>query len=453
MTNIIRLHHLALCSTLAMLGSSCLLKVEGLDAGLDEDDSAAEQPTTGEEAEEGDGDGDENSNDPLECLIGTEPNAIGVAQSMWDPQCEVLCADGWGHDGEQLPIAWTLSVTTPNPGTAYQAQALGLIENGDVVVAVDLDEGLELQFFDPDSQMGYGGYEVEGIGSTVFGAEVDGNTLYVTHSDELGAIELSVIDIASQQELWDISATGTWASAPSGGGGKVAFILTDEQIPSQEFFVVGPDEQALNNVIAFDHATSVAISSSGSRFAIAGDVTRVYSLETGDWLDEFTHDSFAALFPNAMAFVGEDRLVTAGAGFEHDRFEGWLSGDSLAGDDEWERVYNRATAWCPEPEDDQWSAATAEWLVGVAVLADDSLIVVGSEQYEGGGESGSHPWVAHISADGELLARDRGLWDGHAKDVIAGPDGSAYVVVADNIPPEGSQGFRLRKYTPDFGAP
>jgi hypothetical protein len=447
MTNIIRIHHLAYCSTLAVLGSGCLLKVDGLDAGLDDED-AAEEPTTGD----GDGDGDENPypNDPLECLIGTEPNTVGVAQSMWDPQCEVTCADGWGHDGAQLPIAWTTSLTTPNPGTAYNARALGIIENGDVVVAISLDEGLELQFFDPDSQMGYGGYDVEGIGKTVWGAEVDGNMLYVTHSDELGVIELSAVDMASQQELWDITANATWASAPSGGGGKVAFITRDEQTLAQEFFVIGPGEQTLSNVLTIDQATSVTVSSSGARLAIAGDTTRVWSLDTGDLLDQFAYDSFASLFPNAMAFVDDDRLVTVGAGFEHDRFEGWLSGRSTLAQDEWERVYNRATAWCPEPEDDQWSAATAEWLVAVTVLDDESLMVVGSEQFEGGGDSGSHPWVAKISPDGQLLARDRGLWDGYGIDVVAGPDGSAFVLVADNSPPaEPSQGFRLRQYAPE----
>ena len=91
-----------LASTIAALTLGCVLDLDKLDAG--QDDSADDPETGGDPSE------------ALECLIGTEIDATGVDQSTFEPGCEVTCDDGWGHDADALPIAWTSAVEAyPEP--------------------------------------------------------------------------------------------------------------------------------------------------------------------------------------------------------------------------------------------------------------------------------------------------------------------------------------------------
>jgi hypothetical protein len=113
--------------------------------------------------------------------------------------------------------------------------------------------------------------------------------------------------------------------------------------------------------------------------------------------------------------------------------------------------------WCPE-DDDQFPAETGEFLVDVTRLPDDTLVVVGSENFDVHGVVGTHPWVAHVSPGGDLLASDRGLWDGHAIDAVAGPDGSVFVLIGDGAPDTCggpckniNEGFAVRKYVVSLG--
>lgn len=433
-----------LASTVAALSIGCVLDLDKLDAGQDDDSN----------------DETIDPNDPdnaLECLIGSEVDTTGVEQTSWTPQCTsgVVCADGWGHDGDALPIAWTTQMPVFPPDSPHEARAIGVFENGRIVVAVERPGAIGFEHFEPDG-VNFGGYDVEGIGSMVYQVEIDSQVAYVTHGNDDGTINLSAIQIDSQQMLWTTSFPAYWATALTRNGGRIALVLLpDDEASAYELVILDLDGNVQWQGPTVDAANAVALSPSGARVAVAGDSTRVYATADGSLLDEFVHGSLFTIRPQDSTFLDEDRLVTIGTGVEFERLNGWLAGDSLTGDLQWEQAYNRATSWCPDEEDDQFTAETTEILGEVTELSDGSLVVVGSENFESGGVYGSHPWVARFAADGEFLASDRGLWDGYAIDTVAGSDGSVFVLIADGLVTAcehpcdlASQPYMVRKYIP-----
>jgi hypothetical protein len=455
MTQLIELHHRTLCSIFALALSGCLVKVGDLEAGLDDGDTGNDAADNDETDNDGSHTDEGDSDQLIECLMGTLDDTIGTEQSVRDPECGVVtCAEGWGHDGEQLEIALTLEVDPPFAEQPYQPRALGLLENGHVVVAIDVAGAIDLQFFDPAAELGYGGFTIDNLGSTIYDIGIHSQVLYVTHGDDDGNIELRAVDIASQQQLWAQAFAGYWATEVARNGGKLAFALTtDQQLSIDELVVLDLDGNVQFSQPTVEDANAVAISPSGARVAVSGELTRVYSTDDGELLDEFVYGSLFVLWPQSSIFVDEDHLVSVGSGIEHEKLTGWLSADSLSGDITWEHIYNRASSWCADEDDDEYTAETAEVLSAVTRLADGSLVAVGSESFDSGGVFGSQPWVARFSADGEFLGSDRGLWDGFAIDSVAAPDGSAFVLIAEGpvtaceLPCDpATQGFAVRKY-------
>lgn len=434
MTRFIRLHHFVLGSAFTLISagisSGCVLELDDLDAGFDDDD--------GDDST----DSDDNNGDSLECLLGTQPDTVGVERSAWSPDCEVECDVGWGHDGAQLEIAWTTHVNWPE-----EPRAIGLLADGRPVAAVLNQEGVFIHHFQPDNGAAIGGFPAPDIGALVDHVEIDSNVIYVIHSenDDDGIIVLSATSLDSQHELWRRSFPNGFASAFARGGGKLALALvTDPVLFEHDVVVLDLDGEPLWSQPTVSRPESIAFSPSGARLAVAGETTtRVYAAADGTLLDEFVHGALTIIKPEALAFADEDRLVTVGSGSQDVlsdyRSDGWLAGDSLAGGNPWEQVYNRAISWCPQPADDD--SSTGERFDAVARLADGSLMAVGSEGPDIGGSS----WVVRLSADGAFLGNDRGLWNGAALDVVAGPDGSAFVLIND-ITDGGLSGFRLRKY-------
>lgn len=431
---------LTLCLVFAVAVPGCLLKVGDLEAGLD-DESSAESPDSGTD----DGNPTENgeSND---CLIGTQLSTVGIEQSIMEPQCEVVCAAGWGHGGDQLPIAWTTNVTANSPGDKFFPHALGSLDNGHAVVAIEMDQSLELLFFDPQGQPD-GPYAVPNIGSLTHDAEFDGEVLYATHGNGDGNVMLSAFDIDSQQQLWTQAFVGGYARAPARAPANLAFLLAPSEdgdaSAERELVMLDLDGNHQWTQPTLDAAGSIAFSPSGDRIAVAAERIRVYATNDGALVDEFEHGVLPNLTTGTVEFITEDRLVTVGAGYTTNPLQGWLSSDSLSGQGDWEQVYNRASAWCPDSSDD-W--ATGEWFLDVTRLADGSVLAVGHEGYKQQDEFRSQPRIVQFTGAGQFLAGDRVLWDGIATLAIAGPDDSALVVLLDDVESNELQGFSLRKY-------
>ncbi|HLT35691.1 MAG TPA: hypothetical protein VK034_05380, partial [Enhygromyxa sp.] len=110
--------------------------------------------------------------------------------------------------------------------------------------------------------------------------------------------------------------------------------------------------------------------------------------------------------------------------------------------------YDRALSWCPERNRGQ-SIATEETFIDLARLADGSLLIVGREtgnHLDNNYSWSEQPIVIHASAEGEVLATDRGFWRGEAVAAAADDDGSAYVLMYAY---DGSdQQLHVRKYAP-----
>ncbi|MCA9680767.1 MAG: hypothetical protein KC457_01125 [Myxococcales bacterium] len=416
--------------TLALLATSlaCELKISELDAGI------------GDEAE---GTGEE----PLaqECMLGTLPETVGVERDSMDLLCPVTCAMGWGHDGEQLPIAWTTPLASgPLPKSP---RALGVLANGRIVAALATEGAVFLNFYEPDG-LNIGGYDVFDLGSDIYAVEIVDGTVYVSHGDGLGNLELRAVGVASQQELWRRSIVGDRSGKLARGAAELATVITVEGETTTHELQVFDLDGVPKWASPVSETGPVAFSPSGARLALGGERTRVYAAEDGELLDEFVHGALPSLYVQDVAFVDEDRLITLGTGLELERFDAWLAGDSLAGAPGWERVYGRADSWCPEPNEDQGASATADVLVDLAILADGSALIVGSENFQSAGLLGGQPWVAQVDAEGTLLASDRGLWNGYAAAVARGGDGSGFALLIDNDPDQGDLGHRLRKYAP-----
>jgi hypothetical protein len=423
---------LALTATLAVLLSGCLLTIDGLEAGIDD---GAE--TTGEE----------EPSDPSECLIGTEPDAVGVAQSIWDPQCEVVCDQGWGHGGPQVPITWTTSFAVPSANVGFQGHALGVLDDGRIAVALKLYEGATLRIFDPEGLPDQD-YEVPNIGSGVYALRIAAGVLYVTH--RMGdAMVLSAIEIASQQELWSWSFAAEYGFAAARGSATIALMFISEgQTDVRELVMLDLGGNPLWTRPVHNRALWVTFSPSGARVAVAGLAdAEVYATANGALLDEIVHEPLVLSQTMAIAFVGEDRLISAGTvdlGPLPPR-NGWVAGASLTGEGDWQQIYNRATVWCPETSE---FGLTHEFFTAVTRLADGSLLAVGDESQQQQDGFRSQPRVVRFTPEGQFLAADRGLWDGAAINTIPGPDGSALVLFEDSSVPGVDRSYRLRKYSP-----
>lgn len=443
-----------LASTIAALSLGCVLDLDKLDAGQD-DDSADDS-----------GDDSSDPNDPenaLECTIGSEIDATGTQRTSWTPQCTggIVCAEGWGHDPDPLPIEWTTQMPINPPDSPHTPRAIGLFENGRVVVAIEREGAIGFEHFEPDG-LNYGGYDVEGIGD-VDAVEIIDERAYVTHGIGDGTIYVTAIDIASQQTLWTRSFDGDVGSGVARGGGKLALTVWSGDAQLNTLFKLDLDGNTEWTTTAVEQGNVVAFSPAGDYIAVSGELTRVYSADDGDVLDEFVHGSLPELWPQSSVFLDEDRLAVIGSGVSTDTGTGWLGLDSLSGDVTWETTYDRADLWCPV-DGDPLSYETAELLIDITRLPDDTLVVVGSESFrfkDGVGTTdgvGTQPWVAHVSPGGDLLASDRGLWNGHAIDAVAGPDGSVFVLIGDGAPDTCggpckniNEGFAVRKYVVSLG--
>jgi hypothetical protein len=438
MTRRIELHPILAASALMLSTATlagCLLKPGDLEAGLDEDD-----------AETSDGDA-ETGGDPAasECLLGTELDTLGVELSSWVPNCEVTCGTGWGHDGQPLPIEWTVELFADVQDPTLTPRGLAPLPNGQVVAAASNGSGVELNAIDLDGQIVWT-RSIEHFGGEFYEVAIDAQTIYLTHSAGENSV-LSAFGLDGELR-WSASLG---AVTPTGLAVSSAGIA----IPLRSNVDLGPTELALRDLSGAltwttDTSTyggSVDFSPSAELLAVDGgngDLT-IHSSVDGSVVVEIPYEGNPYLSVQSVVFIDEATTVRVGVTIEEHAFDGWASYQPLAGE-AWVHTYNRATAWCPPP-DPQDTYATGDMFGDVARLSDGTFVVVGSEIFNSEDIVGSHPFVGRFTVTGEFLGSSRGLWDGYASDVVAGADGSALVLVLDRSVP-GDEILRLRKYVP-----
>lgn len=402
---------------LALSLSGCLLGVDQLDAGA-------------QDGAEVDGDGADWGLS-TECLDGTP--LPGEAE-LPAPECEVECATGWGHATPTLGSEWTLELDVAVPAIDERWDRLITLIDGSVLIAVSGDP---IQFVWVSAE----GEQYASLPQTFSGRVFDLDTApggsgdtYVLWENE------GVVSLSSSYDIgeWTVEL-GPYADLSStmvalDQGVAVALNLTGAPPAAKLMRVAGGE------ILAESPApVSSEIAKTPSADVVLADRTKVSWL-TADGVPITEQDVPGLVSMLGLAAVDDDSVVLAGATSDTNELSGNLSasirevGQAELG---WSATYDRADFWCSTPTD--------EIFVDLERLPDGSLIVGGFEspEYPFADPPSAQPWVAHVSATGEVIASDRGSWVGRVISISSNDD-AAYVLMSA-WRPEGDRLF-VRKY-------
>jgi hypothetical protein len=434
---------------------ACELPIDQLEVG-DAMDGADEDTGTDSSGDAGDSDGDGDGDDgdaSLECVEqgtnlagGDEPIDFPL------PECEVVCASGFGHDVAPLASEWTLDLEHTGPSTGFtylEATATGEL----LVLLGHHDEAARLYWISPEGEL-LDELTQPAIHGDVWGIAItDEGIIFVLWRDETNQ-SLTALS-SSGEHLWTIKLgldVGQ-SSALAVLGSGVVVALDSTMLPDDGELMHVDSSGEVVGLGSIPPTDKIAVSPSGNTIVVANSTTI-------SWMD-------LELFPNGSSTQGvadvslvfglvaldDERVVSVGVA------NNWEEDSSLHGyvnqvgpmGLEWEGRYDRASSWCPEESDDE---VTHEHIYNVEQLADGTLLVVGAESggFGNGLDRGQlpseqimQPWVAHVSAQGEVLATDRGFWRGLGAAVASTQD-AAYVLLFEYR--DAQQHLYVRKYLP-----
>jgi hypothetical protein len=420
-------------SVLALgLSCGCQLPPDLLEAGSegDGDTSGGETGEPGETGDTGKPDPEPEA-EPLECVLqgtnidgGTDPGDFLLP----DPaDCEVVCAQGWGHGAPLLASEWTQPRESVGGPFLPTRGAVGIdLEGRPVMVFSGPDQPYHRYWLTPGGDPNEAGISTAIDGEVMdFGIDADQSIYYYVWND--GETQRLAIVQHYGEEL---------SSLELGEASNSSLAVIDDGV------IVAIDGTRLMRVnqagdVLWDHdiprAFQIDVSPSGDVIALVHYYTLSWADVQGNFLGEqpLTNASNLSAWLGLVA-IDDANVVFAGAemepGFEggESRHRGVLSKYGAMGPDWW-HSYDRADTWCAEFDAHQ----TQELLTGVDQLGDGTLIVTGIESlghpYGNDISFTSQPWVAHVTADGEVLAYDRGFWQGRTIDVVA-RDNVAYVL-------------------------
>lgn len=408
----------------------------------------------------GDGDGGEL----LECARGTNPDgstdplfrslrslrSLDSASESFRDDCYYECDEGWGHGAELLESDWTW------PGETGRAHALLPLPDGRAVVVVEtLGNNWELHTFSADGPLLSEAAVIATPGHTLLPSEwtVDeAGTIYAVSRDATGR-EVVESFTPEGQQLWSYAPDSDPQPATvhiSGVDDGVTRLLRHEGGPDQLSAIDGSGEQIWNHEVG--EVSDVLVSSSSSAHVLhnpeSGEFLRYTYLGEGELFGFQPVPVPAATEVADVELLGATGMIAVGTALESEpsaHTQGWLYLVPEAPDGSSFR-YRRGQTSCSI---DPYKRPSAERLLDVALLADQSMIIVGTENSTSAGEvlPPATPWVGHVASDGTFLAFDRGYWFGEAIAAIATPDGGAMVLIRTDSG-SASWGYNLRKYGP-----
>lgn len=427
-----RMQQWTLASSVMMCG--CQLGVELLESSDEADD-------TGEDIENGDGgDGDGDGGAPSDECIVQGTNLGGGSDPAPLPQCEVECATGWGHGVAPLANEWTLDLQHEGENTGFTH--LRQLPNDDLLAMIGwFDAPARLVWISPTGEL-LDELTQPAIDGDLWSVDVDASgTIYAIWADD-GMQSLTAL-ASDGQELWTNQLGPHLANhsvlAALDSGVMVALNPADPLEASQLLKVSSGG--GVKSMGAIPLTWQIAVSPSGNTVAVANTTTirwTDFGLFPTWTASQGVADAQSVL---GLAALDDQRVASVGTSLNWDEdgsLHGYVKQIGPMGL-EWESRYDRATAWCGDTTD-----PTEETLIGVTLLADGSLLVVGSET---GGLQTEQPVVFHVSAEGEVLASDRGYWQGQAAAAVADSDGSAYVLMLA-FDDASNQQLYIRKYAP-----
>jgi hypothetical protein len=430
-----RLSRLLPLGLLLASATACVLPVQQLDSGGDGQDTDTGDAGTGTDTGTDTGGESETSGDPndpnAECLLGSLRDTVGTNTEYWSPPCSVVCEEGWAHGDAPLDIAWTL-VLDDSDGQPLHPAGLVTRENGEPLAVGFTEDGRVLaQAVDANAQLD-GQIEVPLLPTEVKIVQMWGTRLYLLHHSIDDMTSLTVFDDNGASPVagrdyglgptpvldFDVSDLGVVVLYEDEDGDHVVELLTHDLQPKwSEPVLDGSTEIALGGTP--ESAIVLASTTASTVEALDGNGSSSWStILTGGF--NGTGD---------MLFMGP-RLFLSGATLEGNRFNGAITG-MIPDSDIWYRTYGRASSWCPDENDTEFDDDTADFFGDLAVLDDGTLLLAGTEAYEGQGLVGNQPLVVRLSADAEFLGRDRGLWQGYTTSVLAGPNQTGLMLAAD----------------------
>ncbi len=419
---------------------ACELDAEQLEVG-DADDEVDES-----------GDGDAAS---LECVIegtnldgGSEPDGFPI------PECEVECATGWGHDVAPLPIEWTVDLEHEGPNTGFTY--VDTMPDGGAVALIGYFEApARLVRISPEGEL-VGDVTQPAIDGDVWdlGVDDDGMIYALWRKGEMQAVTALT---SAGEHAWTTELggyLGFYSEFVALDSGVVVALNPPTDFELAELVRVSADGEALA-FGAIPYTLKIDVAPSGDTLVLA-NTTEVrwmqFDFDFGPNVTQVQGIADVSLITGLVA-LDDERAVGVGVSRDKDFpdehiLHGVVKQVGQLGL-EWEGHYDRAVSWCPELHPGELSV-TEEAFWDVARLPDGSLIVTGVEttgnpaQFEAGEVQ---PWVGHVSAQGEVLAVDRGFWRGQAAQVAAASDGSAYVLMTE-VDEQAQMHLHLRKYAP-----
>jgi hypothetical protein len=428
-------------ATVLVLGvlSACSLPPDLLEVGDEDSSGESESTDTGEStdtAESTDTDESTDTGGPEpapelgECVLqGSDLQGEPEPDNEFQlPDCEVVCTEGWGHDVPWLESEWTRK-PPPDGGEPSTRGALAITpDDRAAAVLSGPDAPLRTFRFEADGSQFSGSYSVDPIDGEVLGFGIDLDDIhYYLWTD--GAIQRLVAlqgnghdDLVFEIELGPHHEYASTLDAVDDGvivalDDGITRLLRFDQTGGLVFQQVIPP------------TTKIDISPSGDVLALANPATLSWADTQGNFLGSQPIDGVMSL----LGLVAIDDMNVVFVGGETDPSPDGGTRAFLRAFGEmgpgWSHSYDRAELWCD-------AHATEERFTGVDQLADGTLVVVGDESlgdpYGDDIETWSQPWIAHVSADGEVLAVDRGLWLGRAIDVVA-RDNFAYVLLTEDL--------------------
>jgi hypothetical protein len=423
-------------SSLALAASvlACELPLDQLEVG-DETHGADEDTGTDSSCEGEGGDGDGGA--PLECVVqGTNVAGGDEPIDFEFPECEVVCATGWGHGAAPLANEWTLDLEHDDANTSYTF--LEATPTGELVVVLGQHNAdARLVWVSPDGEL-LAQLTQPAINNDVWDVAItnEGN-IFVLWNQAIMPVVTALS--SSGEHLWtvEIGPPYSYNSVLAALGSGVVVALNSTMVPDDGDLVHVDSNGQVMGLGSIPPTEEIAVSPSGNTVVIANTTTisrmdfKLFPMGTS--IQDVADVNYVA----GLVAPDDERVVIAGSahnwneqGSQH-AFVEQIGPMGL----EWEGRYDRALDWC---EFD----STTELMWDVERLADGSLLVVGIES----ARDIFQPWVGHVSAQGEVLATDRGFWSGAAA-AIASTQDAAYVLLFE-YDEASQQHIYLRKYLP-----
>jgi hypothetical protein len=438
------MHRLSCASLLACCVLAC--ETAGGEDSQGSESTALGSDTSGESSTDtsGDGDGDGDGDD---CLQASDRAGLSVGLELGSDDCEIVCEGGWGHPTTSLAIDWVLELDEADDSL----DGVGLLPGPDELTLSVGWRAVQPVRIDAITQAGQVAWTLEPafVEHIVQRAAIaDDGTIYLSHFEYDLMTFVPVVTVTALtldgQHLWTTQTSGLAAEdlvvTPDG----VALLVSTfaRAIPRELHFLT-PDgvvawtvPASVDAVIAAAPDGTIALADP-EHIEIFDPNGASIAEEPITAIDELlglqhVQDARFALVGSLGAADAPTSARNAAFGLHELGGIGWVS------------AYSDSRVWCDEVQ----TGVSDELFSDIVPLPDGTFVLAGIEHRLGTGWAplpSKHALVARLDADAQLIAVDRGAWEGVPRTPIVGADGSMLVMINHASSP---RSYQIRKYLP-----